>query len=47
MFVNAMASVLGGQDGLADAPAVGADEAADTAADARLPAGPAALTELN
>jgi hypothetical protein len=42
-----MASILRGQDGLADVLAVGAADAADNATDARLPAGPAALTELN
>ena len=43
LFVKAIASVLGGQDGLGVAVAIGAEAATE----AWLTAGTAALTELN
>jgi len=47
LVVKAMASVLGGHDGLADGLAVGVATEAEAATDARLAKGVAALTELN
>ena len=47
LWVKAMASVLGGHDGLADGLAAGVATGAEAATDARLARGVAALTELN
>jgi hypothetical protein len=47
LFVKAIASVRGGQDGVGDGLGVAVATGAATATGARLTAGIAALTELN
>ena len=47
LLVKAIASVMGGQDGLGDGLAVGRAAGDETATDEWPPTGTAALTELN